>query len=81
MKNEDPFKEEKEISHHLDQFHVTVPDFPLQKNWIDRISAPFFEEAPNPLQTVSLTTTAVTLIQTIPVVVAMAVPVLLVWIL
>ena len=81
MKNNDPFKVEHELSHHLDQFHVTVPDFSIQKNWMDCISAPLLEEAPNPLQSVSLTSTAVILMQTVPVVFAVIIPVLLVWIL
>ncbi|WP_243297724.1 hypothetical protein [Bacillus litorisediminis] len=80
MKYEDPFIKEKELTHHLDQFHVNVPEFSVQKNWMNRMSAALFAEAPNPLQSVSLTTTAVTLIQTIPVAVAVIVPVLLVWV-
>lgn len=79
VETKDPFEEEKELSHLMDQFHVTVPDFPAQKTPMDRVGDLLFSEAPNPLQSMSLTTASITLIQTIPVAVAVVVPVLLFW--
>ncbi|GAA0319549.1 hypothetical protein GCM10008967_07600 [Bacillus carboniphilus] len=81
METKEPFDQEKELSHLMDQFHVTVPDFPAQKTPMDRVGDLLFSEAPNPLQSMSLTTSSITLIQTIPVAVAVVIPGLLLWLL
>lgn len=77
MADKTPFEQEKELSYLMDQFHVSVPDFPTRKTPMDRVSNLLLSEAPNPLQSISTTTTALSLIQVIPVVVAIMCPVLL----
>ncbi|OUM85516.1 MAG: hypothetical protein BAA01_10640 [Bacillus thermozeamaize] len=56
----------KPLQEKLDQYEVTVPDFPIRPTFMERLARCFFTPAKNPLATTRLTYARLALIQSLP---------------